>query len=245
MQPVQFLSNSPQVEHIIKGLTLSKSLMVSSIILGKPYTGKKSLVQSIYPGAVYVDGNNHEEIIDALAKYDEIVIYGFEAISDPSMYDFANKRVVAISDATRSTAHIEDKFAFIYHMPPLEDRPEDIELLCKYFVEQIKEELMISSEVTIDHRSLDISDNVKSLKASIYRQMVTSDMDMDAIEEIIYNYLKKNIGGNNAYRDNIGILERPLIRAGLEKYGSQLKLSAVLGINRNTLRKKIHEHDLD
>ncbi|HIP61765.1 MAG TPA: Fis family transcriptional regulator, partial [Sulfurovum sp.] len=58
-------------------------------------------------------------------------------------------------------------------------------------------------------------------------------------------YLSKHIDGNNAYRDYLGIYERPLIRAGLKKFKSQLKLSSILGLNRNTLRKKIHEHNID
>ncbi len=45
MKTVQFLSNSIQVKNIIKGLTLSKSLFVSILIVGEPHTGKKSLVR--------------------------------------------------------------------------------------------------------------------------------------------------------------------------------------------------------
>ncbi|TNF45412.1 MAG: Fis family transcriptional regulator, partial [Epsilonproteobacteria bacterium] len=46
-------------------------------------------------------------------------------------------------------------------------------------------------------------------------------------------------------REHLGLYEKPLIEAGLKKFGSQLQLSQVLGINRNTLRKKIHEHNID
>jgi len=49
------------------------------------------------------------------------------------------------------------------------------------------------------------------------------------------------LGGNNAYRENLPIFERPLIEAGLKRYRSQLRLSSILGLNRNTLRKKINE----
>ncbi len=51
----------------------------------------------------------------------------------------------------------------------------------------------------------------------------------------------RNLDGNNAYRENLPIFERPLIEAGLKKYRSQLRLSSILGLNRNTLRKKINE----
>ncbi|HIP51799.1 MAG TPA: Fis family transcriptional regulator, partial [Campylobacterales bacterium] len=59
------------------------------------------------------------------------------------------------------------------------------------------------------------------------------------------NYLFEEIKGNNAYREHLGLYEKPLIEAGLKKYKSQLKLAGVLGLNRNTLRKKIQEYDIN
>ncbi|HHD78921.1 MAG TPA: Fis family transcriptional regulator, partial [Epsilonproteobacteria bacterium] len=70
-------------------------------------------------------------------------------------------------------------------------------------------------------------------------------MNSSEIEEVLYTYLLKHMGGNDAYREYLSLYEKPLIEAGLKKFGSQLQLSQVLGINRNTLRKKIHEHHID
>jgi len=245
MKPVQFLSNSPIVEQIIKGLTLTKSLVVTSILIGEPYTGKKSLVESIFPKSTFVDGHHQEELIQALQSHDEIIIYHFEAIADISRYDFTNKRIIAIADHVRNSALIEEKFAFIYHMPPLRERTEDILLLSSHFSAMIQEELVIDPGAAIDETQLNLSENIKSLKASIYRQLVTSNLEQGELEALIYRYLHKRLEGNNAYRDHLELFERPLIKAGLAKYRSQLKLSSVLGLNRNTLRKKIHEHQLD
>lgn len=245
MKPVQFLSNSPQIESIIKGLTLSKSLIVSSILIGEPYTGKKSLVQSIFPKAIFIDGNNKAALDIALDIHDEIIIYNFEAITDISILDFSNKRVIAISDPATNTTAIEEKFAFIYQMPTLSQRAEDIPLLIEHFSISIKSELMLGADKEIDLEAIELDENIKSLKASIYRQLITSDLGSDEIENILFQYLSPRIAGNNAYREYLGIFERPLIRAGLKKFKSQLKLASVLGLNRNTLRKKIHEHDID
>jgi len=65
------------------------------------------------------------------------------------------------------------------------------------------------------------------------------------IEEILYHYLYREMEGNNDYKDYLPLYERPLIEAGLKKFGSQLKLADILGINRNTLRKKIHELNIN
>jgi len=245
MKPVQFLSNSPQVDQIIKGLTLTKSLIVTSILIGEAYTGKKSLIENLFPKSTYVDGAKMSDLIQAIQRYDEIIIYNFDKVINLSTLDFTNKRIIAISDQTKSTTEIEEKFAFIYMMPSLQDRPEDITLLTKHFCDKIQEELMITSGCQVDKTQLDLSENIKSLKASLYRQLVTADLNQEELEQLIYTYLYPKLEGNNAYRDHIELFERPLIRAGLTKYRSQLKLSSILGLNRNTLRKKIHEHHLD
>ncbi len=246
MKPVQFLSNSTHIEQIIKGLTLTKSLMVTSILIGEPYTGKKSLVESIFPKSTFVDARNTDALMHALRTHDEVIIYHFEAIIESlSRYDFSNKRIIAISNDPYCSSAIEEKFAFIYHMPPLRERKEDIPLLAKHFCDMIREELMITAECKIDITQLDLSENIKSLKASLYRELVTADLSQKALEKLIYAYLYPRLEGKNAYREHLVLFERPLIQAGLAKYRSQLKLASVLGLNRNTLRKKIYEHQLD
>ncbi|HHB95307.1 MAG TPA: Fis family transcriptional regulator, partial [Campylobacterales bacterium] len=66
MKPVQFLSNSAQISNIIKGLTISKSLFVSVMIIGEPHTGKKSLVKMLFPNSKFIDANNEEKMLKAL-----------------------------------------------------------------------------------------------------------------------------------------------------------------------------------
>ncbi len=44
----------------------------------------------------------------------------------------------------------------------------------------------------------------------------------------------------------IGLVEKPLLRAVLrETGGNQVRAAQILGINRNTLRKKLIEHGID
>ncbi|MCH9740900.1 MAG: Fis family transcriptional regulator [Epsilonproteobacteria bacterium] len=245
MKQVQFISNSTQIKSIVKNLTLTQSLFVSSILIGEPYTGKKRLVQSLFPKAFYIDANNMEELEKALNTHNEIVIYNFESITNIETLNFENKRIVAIANKVQNSSLLEKKFAFIYHMPSLQERPEDVELLIEHFTQSIQEDLVIPTTQKISSKNIDLSENIKSLKASIYKQLITSTLTHNDIEQILFDYLYENIEGKNAYRDYLGIYEKPLIKAGLKKFKSQLKLSSVLGLNRNTLRKKIHEHNLD
>lgn len=245
MKPVQFLSNSAQIDNIVKGLTISKSLFVSVIVTGEPHTGKKSLVKMLFPNSKFIDANNEEEMLKALDSYEEVIIYNFEVVSNPEALNFENKRVIAIANKITNSRAIEKKFAFIYHLPPLRERKEDVEMLMDYFSNSIKKELMLDSDIKLDYKDMDLSENIKSLKASIYKKLILNNLTAKDIENILFDYLYKEIDGNNAYREYLPLFERPLIEAGLSKYKSQLRLSAVLGLNRNTLRKKIYELGID
>ena len=55
--------------------------------------------------------------------------------------------------------------------------------------------------------------------------------------EIIENYLVDKLGSNNDYKNFLHLYEIPIIKAGLQRFKSQLQLSDKLGLNRNTLRK--------
>jgi len=244
MKPVHFLSNSPQIDNIVKGFTLTKSLFVSSLLIGDAHTGKKTLIQTLFPNSIYIDASNSEELFSALESHDEIIIYNFEKMIDIESLNFENKRIIAIANHIENTAKIEKKFAFIYQMPTLEER-EDIDLLVKHFQAKIQKELMLDHNVVLDIQKLNLSQNIHSLKASIYKQLMNRTLTGEEIESILFEYLLENMDGNNAYREYLHLYEKPLIEAGLQKYKSQLKLSNILGLNRNTLRKKIQEHGLD
>jgi len=244
MKPVHFLSNSPQIDNIVKGFTLTRSLFVSSLLVGEAFTGKKTLIGMLFPHTVSVDASNREEVLVALENNDEIIIYNFENLISFDELNFENRRVIAIANRIDNSQKIEKKFAFIYHMPPLKER-EDLELFIEFFQNEIQKELMLDYPIELDKNNLDLSTNIQSLKASMYRQLMSKTLSSEGIEEILFEYLLHQIEGNNAYREHLPLFERPLIKAGLKKYKSQLKLSSILGLNRNTLRKKIQEHDLD
>jgi DNA-binding protein Fis len=69
-----------------------------------------------------------------------------------------------------------------------------------------------------------------------------SSVGEDDLMGIMENFLFQKLGSNNDYRKFLHLYEVPLIRAGIKKFKSQLQLSDKLGLNRNTLRKKITEH---
>lgn len=241
-----FLTTSDKIQHIIKSLNLTKTLFVSSIIIGEAHTGKKSLARHLFPNAPLVSGENQKEVKTALENHDELIIANFEKLSNQSSLDFSNKRIIATANYMGNQELIDDLFAFIYTMPSLQERPEDINYIKGLFLKEAFSTLMLEPDtIKTDKIPLNLTMNTKSLKKSIFTYLLQHSMDDKDIKAILYHYLHKHLDGNDGYREHLGLYEIPLIEAGLKKFGSQLQLSQVLGINRNTLRKKIHENHID
>lgn len=241
-----FFTTSDKIQHIIKSFNLTKTLFVSSIIIGDAHTGKKSLARYLFPNAILVSGSNQEEVKMALEENDELIITDFEKLGNQSSLDFSNKRIIATANYMGNPALIDDLFAFIYTMPSLQERPEDINYIKGLFIKEALSTLMIETDTfNTDEIPLNLSMNTKSLKKSIFTYLIQHSMDDKDIKAVLYHYFLKHLDGNDEYRKHLGLYEIPLIEAGLKKFGSQLQLSQVLGINRNTLRKKIYEHDID
>ena len=241
-----FFTKSEHIEQIIKSFNLTKTLFVSSVIIGEAHTGKKTLARYLFPNTPLVSAKDKKAVIQALKDYDELIISDFEQLTNHSFLDFGNKRIIATANYVGNHTLIDDLFAFIYTMPPLQERPEDTLYLKEKYIEEAAATLMIDAHtLNTDSILLNLKKNTKSLKKSIFLHLFKQSIQADDIEEILYNYLLTNLNGNGEYKKYLSLYEKPLIKAGLKKFGSQLQLSQVLGINRNTLRKKLYEHNID
>ena len=235
-------SNSSKMHKIYQTLQATRDLLVSSLVYGEEFTGKKSLIKKLFPHSVWIDGSNIGDVKEAIKNNSHIVITNFEKINNIDILEFENINVVAIFNGKNYDKRLENKFAFIYYIPSLLEREEDIELFTKQYINEAKEIYNINEDIQLEKKELDISQNLKSLKCSIYKSILFKTTDKDELSDIMYNYFSKNYKGINVYKEQLEIFETALISAGLDIYNSQLKLSEVLGINRNTLRKKINEY---
>ena len=130
-------------------------------------------------------------------------------------------------------------------MPSLKEQIDEVKRLTKTLSDRIREDLMIDTPIIIDPNSLDLSQNFKSFKISLYKEVLKKSLNQDDIEEVLYQFFLEKLEGSNQYYDLLHIFEIPLIKAGLNRYKSQLQLAKVLGLNRNTLRKKIQENGIE
>ena len=99
----------------------------------------------------------------------------------------------------------------------------------------------------------EISANLISHVLNEVRNTNDFDEDNQNIDTLFYkgikNYFKtldKNMDIKNLYDEIISKIEKPLIESTLNLYrGNQIKASNCLGLNRNTLRKKINLHGIN
>jgi two-component system nitrogen regulation response regulator GlnG len=159
-------------------------------------------------------------------------------------------------------------------IPPLRERAEDIRTLALYFVDRYAPELA-EGPVSLPNQTIerlechDWPGNVRELENAIKRALVLSTSDLLAPEE--FEFLARKVGVSDsghsledqikrdvetildtphevtdAYQQIQTRVERVLLGTVLEKTaGNQIKAAAILGINRNTLRKKITELDIE
>ncbi len=155
-------------------------------------------------------------------------------------------------------------------IPPLRERVEDIRTLALHFVERYAPELA-EGPVSLPDRTIerlerhDWPGNVRELENAIKRSLVLSTDDLLTPEEFDFLTPQADRAGAEVSLEELvarevdellerpgdlddvfhriqSRVERPLLETVLEKtQGNQIRAAALLGINRNTLRKKITE----
>jgi len=238
-----FITVSQASKEAFKTATLLRSLKVSALIRGEAGVGKKTLARYILPSAPVVDAKNYDELLSVLHSSSEIIISDLENVANIKVVlkeaEENGARIIATASSTYESEKLEDFFGIDFTIPPLRERMEDAEVLYKQFCDEISQ--MLGSDFDLDMESFepDLSQNALSLKRQVIVRAIFDDIEEKDLIELLYNYLYEKLGGNDDYRKFLHLYEVPLIKAGLKRFKSQLQLSQILGLNRNTLRKKI------
>ena len=241
-----FLTASEASQQAKKTATLLKTLTVNALIKGESGVGKKSLASFILPDASIVDASNFDELLIAIESSDKIIITNID--NSPNLKRLIdtillkNIRVVATANESFYNEIVDDLFSINLDIPPLRDRQEDIELFVNMFISEAADIFGGNESFNIENFRPDVSDNAHSLKRQVMLAYLMQDIQEAELMGILENFLSPKLGSNSDYRNFLHLYEVPLIRAGLMKYKSQLKLSDKLGLNRNTLRKKISDN---
>ncbi len=158
-------------------------------------------------------------------------------------------------------------------LPPLRQRREDIEVLTHHFLGQAAEDGLplrrISREVISMLEARHWRGNVRELRNVVYRLALMARkevIDAETLREVVGEeasiaavadrrgfadalefWLDANRPASGAlYQLALSAFERPLFEHALrETGGNQLRAASLLGINRNTLRKRLVELEID
>jgi len=229
-----------------KTATLLKTLSVNAVVVGEVGVGKKTLANYILPDAPVFDASNYDALLLALESIGSVIITNLE--NSPNikkvleLVTAKNVRVIATASSSCKNDIIDKIFSIKLDIPSLKERPEDVVFLINKYINEATS-LFGSSEIlnTSDIKP-DLSRNSHSLKKQIMIQCLLQNISENELMDIIEKYFFEKLGSNNDYKNFLHIYEAPLIKAGLHKFKSQLQLSDKLGLNRNTLRKKISEN---
>jgi DNA-binding NtrC family response regulator len=241
-----FVTVSDASSEAYKTATLLKTLNVNSLITGESGVGKKSIAKYILPNAPILDASNFDELLIAIESYREIIISNLE--NSPNIkrvIDTINAnsiRVVATAKTSFYNQYVDELFSVKFDIPPLSQRLEDVASLIEKFAMEASLLFGTNGKFSVKNFKPDLSKNANSLRRQVMVNYLLQDIQDIELIDIIENYLTNKLGSNNDYKNFLYLYEVPLIRAGLIKFKSQLQLSDKLGLNRNTLRKKISDN---
>jgi two-component system nitrogen regulation response regulator GlnG len=158
------------------------------------------------------------------------------------------------------------------HLPPLRERQGDVEPLARHFLRQASEEGLPARGLTKEAAALLEAQpwrgNVRELRNFVFRAaLLCRDEDIDAstvrrlladrparetlrevgFAEALAAWLAEAAPGpGNLYHGALAAFEKPLFEHALrETGGNQLRAAQLLGINRNTLRKRLDDLQID
>lgn len=241
-----YITLSPSSAEALKTATLLKTLSVNSLITGEEGVGKKNLAKYILPDAPILSASNFEELLTTLQSAQEIIITDLE--NSPNIkkildiVNLKNIRVIATAKSSYYNETVDSTFSIKFDIPPLSQRLEDVKPLVQKFTKEASLLFSTNEEFSMKNFKPDLSKNSNSLRRQVMISYLLQDIHEIELMNIMQNYLSQKLGSNNDYKDFLHLYEVPLIKAGLDKFKSQLQLSDKLGLNRNTLRKKIADH---
>ncbi|MDD5401380.1 MAG: Fis family transcriptional regulator [Sulfurimonas sp.] len=241
-----YVTASASSAQAFKTATLLKTLNVNALITGEVGVGKKSLARYILPDAPMLDASNYDELLTTLSSVNKVIITNLE--NSPNIKKILdiiynnNIRVIATAKSSYYNEFADKLFSVKFDIPSLRERPEDVEELVQKFIKEASLLFCSKEEFKIKNFKPDLSQNSNSLRRQVMIHYLLQDINENELIDIFQNYLADKLGSNSDYKNFLYLYEVPLIKAGFNKFKSQLQLSDRLGLNRNTLRKKIADN---
>ncbi len=240
----KFIAISKISQQILKSAKLSADLPINTLIYGQIGVGKKLLAHEILPNAFVINGDELEKLIISkqidLALYQAIIIENLDTILNVEEFFQYLKNIKIVGINTDKNDKLNQYFAIKIEIPPLKERPEDLNEIVEIYKKQAMS--IYNTNVPVNNIEIDLSENGITLKQSIYKSIFLQSINTKDMLQTMENYLTKKLENGATYRDLIEIFEIPLLKAAKKIYKSQLQMADKLEINRITLRKKIDQY---
>lgn len=140
---------------------------------------------------------------------------------------------------------------FIINIPPLRERPEDIEPLLKHFVENLCQKKkrnvpVIDKNLIAQLRRYEFPGNVRELRNMVERALILSDGEKLTPDDFSIKFGNgKEEEKQDIHSFDLDENEKNLIEAALrETGGNQIKAGQLLGISRDALKHRIKKHGI-
>lgn len=249
MDAINFITATDTSKEALKSATLLRKISVNVLIEGGAGVGKKTLASQIVsssPTYIYPKEIENQNVNFMELSGRAIIVPHFERIKNFDYLESALKnnkiRLIATSVEPVENRVYERFFTSKIILPSLAERQGDIYPLMECFLKDAKRTFGLDVDIDLHKLKYDISSNCHSLRLSVLFAYIAKTIDEANLQNLLEMYFEDKIGGKNDYRDLLHIFEVPLLRASSDRFKSQLQMSEKLGLNRNTLRKKLQEY---
>jgi len=229
---MEFVAKSPAAQKILNTLRVSANLPVNILIWGEDGVGKRSLVRSVFKELEPIEP---DEIPQTRSKDLYIPNLHRCANVDALMERLGGRRLIATANELKPA--YEEHFPVILHLPPLRERPEDLEALKRRYIQEAERDFGITIDGDL---KADLSQNAISLKRSILTHAVLASLGEEELMELMERQLAKRL--EEGYKKLLYLFEVPLLRAAKKRYRSNLAISKALQLNRATVTSKMNRY---
>lgn len=226
--------------------------------------GKKGKVEMAHMGTLFLDEIGELPLALQVKFLDFLQDGSFARVGGTERLR-VNARVIAATNRDLKRMCEEGKFrkdlyyrlnVIPINIPPLRDRPGDIDVLSKYFVSLNNSKYRCHRK--LDNGLLDIltrfdwPGNVRELENVIERLFVMSEEDVIRKENLRSVFNENRSNTTNSNNANVSIrplkeakwdLEKQLVSKAYEMYRSTYKVAEVLQVDQSTVVKLLHKHN--
>ncbi len=247
----RFITASPASKNALNMMMVSSPLPLNILVFGQEGVGRKRLIRTVFPDAPSYDAVALEKLfweskID-FSTTKEVIVYDIDKAGNVKqlVQQLEAQNLKIIATASEKKEIFDEKFLVKIDITPLSQRPEDTAILVEDYIQKAKDLFRIQSDMTPDMIDINLENNSISLKESIYRSLLLGSINQEQMMDVLEQFLSKEIETKTDYKALLEIFEVPLLKAMRKRYKSQLQMANQLGINRNTLRKKMYQYGLE